>query len=108
MFRGEKNVVCVDWVELDGGKYHIIAARPGEAPRYFSTNVSRDEVRLRLDCFIFGVESVPNLEVALPEELEVLEGLVSPLTHVTTSDDLLVFIPTELLCSVPLPALRLN
>jgi hypothetical protein len=76
MFRGEKNIVCVDWVELEGGTYHIITVRPGEAPRYFATNVSTEDVRLWLNCYVFGDESVKNLEGAVPEELESLEGLV--------------------------------
>jgi len=110
MFGGDKNVVCVDWVELEGGTYHIIAVRPGETPRYFATNVSTQDVRDWLDCYIFGEEGLQNLEDALPEDLEALEGLVSPLgqADVTTNEDLLVFVPTGLLCSIPLHALNLS
>jgi len=63
-----------------------------------------------LNCYVFGDESVKNLEGVVPEELESLEGLVSPLgnAHVTSDDDLLVFVPTGLLCSVLLHALRLS
>ena len=110
MFRGEKNVVCVDWVELADEKYHILTVRPGETPRYFATNVLVQDVRSWLDCYIFGDESQSNLDPAAPEELEALCGLVSPLSNanVTTDDDLLVFVPTGILCSVPLHALQLS
>jgi hypothetical protein len=80
MFVGEKNVVCVDWVELEDGKYHILTVRPGESPCYFATDVSAKDVRSWLDCYIFGPASLPSLAMAIPEELESLEGLVLPLT----------------------------
>ncbi|KAF1994665.1 hypothetical protein P154DRAFT_581613 [Amniculicola lignicola CBS 123094] len=105
MFGGRKDILCVDWVEREDGTYHIIAVRPGELPQYFATEVTVAEVQEWLECYIYAEDSVDNLEDAIPEEMEVLDGLVSPLSDIVAKGDLLIFVPTGLLCAVPLHAL---
>lgn len=106
MFGGRKDVLCVDWVEREDGTYHIITVRPGELPRYFATDVTATEVRKWLECYIYAEDSMNKLENATLEELEVLEGLVSPLSDMAAEGELLLFVPTGLLCAVPLHALN--
>ncbi|KAE8443212.1 hypothetical protein EG329_002080 [Mollisiaceae sp. DMI_Dod_QoI] len=108
MFGGRRNVLCVDWVELEDGAYHMVTVRPGELPRYFATEVTTGDVQDWLDCYIYAEDSVEKLEDAIPEELEALEGLVSPLSNLAAEGELLVFVPTGLLCAIPLHALNLT
>ena len=108
MFGGRKDILCVDWVELEDGAYHMITVRPGELPQYFATDVATADVQDWLECYIYAEDSVKMLEDAIPEELEVLEGLVSPLSTLAAEGELLVFIPTGLLCAIPLHALNLT
>ncbi|KAF8858737.1 hypothetical protein BDZ45DRAFT_743164 [Acephala macrosclerotiorum] len=108
MFGGRKNVLCVDWVELEDGAYHMITVRPGELPQYFATEVATADVQEWLECYIYAEDSVEKLEDAIPEELEVLEGLVSHLSNIAAEGELLVFVPTGLLCAIPLHALNLT
>ncbi|KAK0633984.1 CHAT domain-containing protein [Immersiella caudata] len=111
------NVVTVDWVDLRGSFWLVVSSSADASrPHLEWCNISVDNVvswkRQWLDPkpnANFDGESAFEDEDAEEEDddfsLRTLDRLVAPLSKLTAKDDLLVFVPTGILHSIPLHAL---
>jgi hypothetical protein len=109
-----RDIAFVDWVNV-GGDFWALILKTDSQPQLVSCGIRADTITAWKQQWLDADPGTsPNFEDDEFEEYEEefplrrLDQLVAPLRHLTEKDDLLVFLPTGVLHSIPLHALFIS
>jgi CHAT domain-containing protein len=104
MFPSRDDVVCVDWVTLQGDIY-MFTVRPGYYPEVAKLSMSIEAVSLWIRS---NLKAEYLRQPRANQRLRELDKLVEPLSTKSNPGDLLIFCPGGILASLPLHALYID
>lgn len=100
--------VCIDWIAV-GDRLFLLAVRPGQHPQLIPLPLQLSTVRAFVSNNLDSELGTFRLTLRdTPELLRELDPLISPLTHLSHPEELLILSPTGPLHAVPLHALEID
>ncbi len=101
-----RSPVFIDWINI-GKKLFVVCFRSGSEPEFVPLSIDSAEVEDFYQTWL-GDESFRSTLSEDYEFLDKLNPLIEPLKDLTQRDELLVLVPTGILYSLPLHALKIS